>query len=135
MPEQMKWAIIVLFLKGNGECGIGLLDPFWKVVENIMVAQFASIKFHDSLHGGLTKRGTGTTTIEAKLHQTLAVRDQCPFYQIYLDLKKAYDALDREQTLNILAAYGAGPRMLALQKHFWERKIGVQGWGQLWGGV
>ncbi len=29
--------------------------------------------------------------------------------------------LDREQTLDILlAAYGVGPRMLALQKHFWD---------------
>jgi hypothetical protein len=35
-------------------------------------------------------------------------------------LKKAYDALDREQTLIILAAYGVGPRMLRLQKHFWD---------------
>ncbi len=26
--------------------------------------------------------------------------------------------LDREQTLNILAAYGVGPKMLRLQKHF-----------------
>ena len=34
------------------------------------------------------------------------------------DLKKAYNALKREQTLNILAAYGFGPRMLRLQKHF-----------------
>ena len=83
-------------------------------------ARFTSIKFHDCLHGGLTKRGTGTATIEAKLYQSLAWRDQCPFYQIYLDLKKAYDALDRERTLNILAAYGVGPKMLALQKHFWE---------------
>ncbi len=31
MPEQMKWAIIVLLPKGNGEyCGISLLDPFCK---------------------------------------------------------------------------------------------------------
>ena len=119
VPEQMRWEIIVLLPKGNGDYrGIGLLDPFWKVVEKIMVARFASIKFHDCLHGGLAKRGTGTATIEAKLHQSLAWRDQCPLYQIYLDLKKAYDALDRERTLDILAAYGVGPRMLALQKHF-----------------
>ncbi len=74
------------------------------------------------MHGGLSKRGTGTATIEAKLHQSLAWRNQCPLYlyQICLDLKKAYDALDRERTLNILAAYGVGPKMLALQKHFWD---------------
>ena len=37
-----------------------------------------------------------------------------------MDLKKLYDALDREQTLDILVAYGVGPRMLHLQKHFWD---------------
>jgi hypothetical protein len=121
VPEQIRWEVIVLLPKGNGDYrGIGLLDPFWKVAEKIMVARFASIKFHDCLHGGLTKRGTGTATIEAKLHQSLAWRDQCPLYQIYVNLKKAYNALDRERTLNILVAYGVGPRMLALQKHFWE---------------
>ncbi len=39
MPEQMRWEIIVLLPKGNGEYrGIGLLDPFWMVVEKTMVA-------------------------------------------------------------------------------------------------
>ena len=32
----------------------------------------------------------------SKLHQGLAWCDQCPLYQIYLDMKKAYNALDRE---------------------------------------
>ncbi len=55
-----------------------------------------------------------------KLTQSLAWRDQCPLYQIYIDLKKAYGVLDREQTLDILEAYGVGPKMLRLQKHFWD---------------
>jgi hypothetical protein len=121
IPEQMRWEIIVLLPKGGGDYRrMGLLEPFWKVVEKIMVAQLASIKFHDCLHGGLPGRGMGTATIEAKLAQSLAWRGQCPLYRIYVDLKKAYNALDREQTLNILAAYGVGPKMLRLQKHFWD---------------
>ena len=113
VPEQMKWEIIVLLPKGGVDYrGIGLLDPFWKVAEKIMVAQFTPIKFHDSLHGGLAKRGTGTATIEAKLHQSLAWHDQCPLYQIYLDLKKTYSALDRdrEQTLDIWRPMESGQR-------------------------
>jgi hypothetical protein len=94
------------------------LEPFWKVIEKIVVAQFASIKFHDSLHSGLLAWGTGTAMIEARLHQSLPWHNQCPLYQIFLDLKKAYGALDREQLLDILVAYGVGPKMLALQKHF-----------------
>ncbi len=83
-----------------------------------MVAQFALIRLHHCLHGGLSRRGMRTATIEARLHQSLAWHNQCPLYQIYLDLKKAYNALDREQMLNILADYGVRPKMLALQKHF-----------------
>ncbi len=39
IPEQMRWEIIVLLPKGGGDYrGIGLLEPFWKVGEKIMVA-------------------------------------------------------------------------------------------------
>jgi hypothetical protein len=86
-----------------------------------MVARLASIKFHDGLHSRLPGWETGMATLKSKLAQSLARRNQCPLYQIYLDLKEAYDALDREQTLKILAAYGVGPRMLCLQKHFLDR--------------
>jgi hypothetical protein len=39
--------------------------------------------------------------------------------QVYLDMSKAYDTLDRDHTLAILAAYGVGDRILALLKTFW----------------
>ena len=105
IPKQMRWEIIVLLPKGGSDyCGIGLLESVWKVVETIMVARIALIKLHDGLHGRLPGQGTGTATIKAKLAQSLAWRNQCPLYQIYLDLKKAYAAFDREQTLDILAA-------------------------------
>ena len=117
----MRWEIIVLLPKGGGNYhGIGLLEPFWKVMKKSMVAGLASIKFHDGLHGGLPGQGMGMATIKAKLAQSLAWCNQCPLYQIYLHLKKAYDALDRERTLKILVAYGVGPKMLHLQKHFWD---------------
>ncbi len=77
-----------------------------------------SVQFHDCLHGGLAGRGTGIATIKAKLHQSLAWRNQCPLYQIYIDLKMAYDVLDREQMLGILVAYGVRQKMLGLQKNF-----------------
>jgi hypothetical protein len=68
----------------------------------------------------LPKRGTGTASIEAKLAQQLAWRDQCPLYEIYVDLKKAYDAIDRGCMMKILKAYGVGPKLLRLQNLFWE---------------
>jgi hypothetical protein len=60
MPTQMSWMVIILLPKGGGVyCGIGLLDPMWKGMEKIMVAQFSVIELHDCLHGGLPCRGTG----------------------------------------------------------------------------
>jgi hypothetical protein len=53
-----------------------------------------------------------------KLNQQLAWVDQAPLYQIYLDLKKAYDALDQTRCLEILAGYRVGPNLLRLQKQF-----------------
>ena len=53
-----------------------------------------TIKLHDSLHGCLAGRGTGTGIIEAKLAQQLAHLEQAPFFGVFIDLKKAFDAMD-----------------------------------------
>ena len=47
--------------------------------------------------------------MEVELQQQFAWVEQEPLYQIYLDLRKAYNALDRERCLKILAGYGVGP--------------------------
>ena len=121
IPQQMMWIIVVLIPKGGGDYqGIGLLEPFWKVIEVIMDSRLAVIKFHDCLHGFVTKRGCGTASLEAKLAQQLAYLRQTPLYGLFLDLKKAYDAMDRERCIEILVAYGVGPNMIRLLIYFWE---------------
>ena len=40
-------------------------------------------------------------------------------HNILLDLQKAYDALDREWCLNILAVYGVGPWTLRILWTYW----------------
>jgi hypothetical protein len=43
IPEQMSWMIVVLLPKGGGNFrGISLLDPFWKIVEKVMVCRLSS---------------------------------------------------------------------------------------------
>ena len=95
IPHQMRWMIVVLLPKGGGNYrGIGLLEPIWKVMEGIMDERLNSISFHDSLHGFLAARGTGTAVIEAKLAQQLAYLEAEAFYVIFIDLRKAFDAMD-----------------------------------------
>ncbi len=119
IPEQMSWMVVVLLPKGGGNFrGIGLLNLFWKVVEKIMVRRLGSIEFHACLHGGLPKRGTGTATIEAKLAQQLAWMGQEPLYQVFVDLRKAYDHIDQERCLAIMTGYGVDPKLLHLQTKF-----------------
>ena len=40
---------------------------------------------------------------------------------IYLDLTKAYDALDRSRCLGILEGYGVGPSARRLLQNYWRR--------------
>ena len=39
---------------------------------------------------------------------------------MFVDLLKAYDAMDRDRCLEILVAYGVGPKMCRLIKYFWD---------------
>jgi hypothetical protein len=70
-----------------------------------------SIQLHDSLHSCQHKRRMGNAIIRAKLAQQLSYLEMQPFYRVFLDLRKAFDAIDREQCIMILEGYGAGPQM------------------------
>ncbi len=126
IPRQLLWSIVVLIPKGGGDfCGIGLLEPYWKVLEWIMDSRLGSMELHDTLHGCLAQRGTGTACIEAKLAQQLSYLELQPFYGVFLDLKKAFDAMDRERCIKILEGYGVGPRMVQLIRNYWRDAIMV----------
>jgi hypothetical protein len=120
IPPQLLWVIVVLIPKGGGDYrGIGLLEPMWKVCKRVMDKRLNVFDLHESLHGCREGCGTGTARIEAKLAQQLAHLQQVPFYGIFLDLKKEFDAMDRERCLLILEGYGAGPNMIRLIRNFW----------------
>ncbi len=111
--------ITVLVPKGGGAYrGIGLLEPIWKVIERVMDRRLEAIVLHDSLHGCRNQRGTGTAVIEAKLTQQLAHIEQTPFYGVFVDLTKAFYAMDWERCLQLLGEYRAGPKMRRLIRHF-----------------
>jgi hypothetical protein len=123
IPTALSYAVCVLLPKPDGGVqGLGLLEVIWKVIASILTERLnAAVKWHNCIHGFRAERGTGTAIIEAKLFQQLASIDQVPVFEIYLDLKKAYNSVDRERTLEILEAYGVGPNTLRLLRNYWEQ--------------
>ncbi len=126
IPCQLLWIIVVLIPKGGRDYrGIRLLEPVWKCIERVIDHRLEAINLHDSLHGCHNSRGTGTAIIEAKLAQQLSYLELKPFYGIFLDLQKAFDAMDWEQCIMVLEGYGAGPWMIRLIRGFWRDAIMV----------
>ncbi len=124
--QQMCWVITVLIPKGGGEYrGIGLLEPIWKVLKKVMDLRLKAIALHDSLHGCLALQGTGTGIIEAKLAQQLAHLEWMPFFGVFIDLRKAFDAMDCGHCLEILVLHGVGLKMLCLIRNFWDSATNV----------
>jgi hypothetical protein len=46
-------------------------------------------------------------------------------YQIFIDLAKAYDTLDRGSTLEILEGYGVGRWIIRLLTNLWAQQLAV----------
>ena len=55
----------------------------------------STVTLHDGLHGFRKGRGTGTATTEGKLEQKLAGIVHEPLFQVFIDMQKAYESLDR----------------------------------------
>ena len=75
IPQVLEWNVLVLIPKGNIDTQeIVLLEMLWKVMEAFIdTGLWASIQFHDVLHGLHVRRGMRTATIEIKLSQELAI--------------------------------------------------------------
>ena len=84
-------------------------EVIWKLIERVLAERLSKIGLHGYLHGFRAKRGCGTGIMKAKLVQQLAHREQAPLFCIFLDLKIAYDAMDRGRCLEILEDCGVGP--------------------------
>ena len=102
--------------------GIGLVEVMWKVITGIINHRLSSsISFQNVLNVFCAGRRTGTTTLEAKLLQQLTAMREAVLHYILLDLRKAYDALDRYLCLYILVGYDVGPRKIRILQAYWAR--------------
>ena len=127
LPMEICWSLLCILPKGNGDTrGIGLIEVLQKVNEAIIDTRLKQgIPKHDILHGCVAGRGTGTAILELKLAMELAGVHQDPFYFFFLDLKKAHDAIDRDRLLETAEDYGVGPKVIAMQKYFWDNQLVV----------
>ena len=60
------------------------------------------MELRESLHNGLKSKGTGTVIMEMKLAQGLTQIKQVAMWETFIDLYKAFDAMDSERLLKIL---------------------------------
>ena len=88
------------------------METIWKVCTSIFNSRLQSyILLHDVLHGFLHERGVGTAIMEAKMEQQIVGIVHEPLFQILLDIRKAYNSLDRVRCMEILGEYGLGIRL------------------------
>jgi hypothetical protein len=85
----------------------------------------SGIKWHPGIQGFIHKRGTGMCILEAKLRMQLASYLCQPLFQIFLDLSKAYDNLDRKRIMLLMEAYGIGPHTRLIINALWEHELMV----------
>ena len=124
VPMAFKRGTLVLIPKAgsNDFRGIALLETIYKIVSMIIHKRLIeSIQFHDSIHGFRTERGTSTAIINIKLKMQLAKRRKIPLYMIFLDIKKAYDTIDRERVIILLKKYGLGDNIIKLMENIWDK--------------
>ena len=83
--------------------GIGLAEVVWKLVTfNINFCLTTYIDFHGVFHGFWAGHVIETTSLEVKLlHQIMDMRSEV-LYEIFMDLYKSYEALNRGRCLKIL---------------------------------
>ena len=122
VPLAYSNAILILLPKSelNKFRGIILLEILLKLWEMIVYLRAVDrIQLHPNIHGFRRRRGCNTAILEAKLEMQWAAFTPVPYFQIFLDLAKAYDSINRDCLLDVLAGYGFGPNMIQFLHRIW----------------
>ena len=79
------------------------MEVIWKVCATVVNVRIKwSVTLHDTLHWFRAGRGTETATLEEKLAHQLEGIVNKPLLQVFLDVQKVYDYLDRGQCMDIM---------------------------------
>ena len=80
----------------------------------------AAVQFHDVLHGFWAGWEMGTTSLEVKFIQQLTAMREEVLYELFLDLRNAWDVLDIDRGVEILVGYGVGTRTEVILRYYWD---------------
>ena len=113
LPEELTWAIMVLLLKEKGDYqGIVRVEVAWKVCVVVMNLRLKKgMNLYNSLHWFQGGSGMGAATLKTKVSQQLDSLTHEKLFQVFLDVWKSYDLLDRGRCLEILRGYGMGTNL------------------------
>jgi len=122
VPKVMKEGISVLIPKDsmNSFRGITLLDTVYKLIASVINAWATeAITFHKGIHGFRAARGCKTAIEDAKWDMMACQESGQMYHQVFLDLSKAFDTVDRMHLLSIMRAYGFGERTMNFFTNCW----------------
>ena len=71
----------------------------------------------------MEKRGCYTAIGEAKIRMQMAACSSQTIFQIFLDLRKAYDSIDRGRVIKLLEKYWVGPNIRRYVESIWDQQI------------
>ena len=128
IPTAFTLGVLVIIPKDDkgGVRGIGLLESIHKLVSQIInIRMTKSIEFCKEVHGFRCKRGTHTAIGDTKLKMQIAGCLSDTVYQIFLDLRKAYDSIARNRVLKLLEKYGVGPNIRRYISDIWDKQFFV----------
>ena len=122
-PTAFQFGTLVIIPKDDkgGVRGIGLLEAIHKLISTIINLRMTeSVEFCPAVHGFRRKRGCFTAIGEAKLRMQRAACTGETVYQVYLDLRKAYDSINRDGVIALMKKYGVGPRICRYVEAIWQ---------------
>jgi len=123
IPKVFKEGILVLLPKDgtNSFRGITLLDSVYKLIVLVINAwAMKGISFHKGIHRFRVARGCNMAIQDAKWDMMACQESGQTYHQVFLDLSKAFDTVDRTCLFMIMRAYGFGERtMIFLQTAGW----------------
>ena len=120
IPKGFYYGIFVIIPKDEvgGVREVGLLEAIHKIISQIINIRLAEkIKFVKDVHGFRRGGECYTAVGEAKLRMQRAACSVETRYQIFLDLRAAYDSINKERVMKILEKYNIWPN---IRQYIWK---------------